>query len=120
MSREWTVHAQLTISQPSVDQDNVVGQDPDQKNQNGGTIAEGDVQKSEKPITITYQWTTADDPNVKANHLTRGGSSGNAQIGNNSVMVRDRGLKNEKGSWIYCGIFSYRPEEVIHRKTPAA
>lgn len=88
MSREWTVHAQLTISQPSTDQDNVT--DPDGRNQNGGTIAEKDGLKNEKPITITYQWTTADDPIAKENHLARGGSSVNAPINNNSVMVRRR------------------------------
>lgn len=91
MSREWKVHAQLTISQPSTDQDNVTGHDqsgPHGPGQNGGAIA-GDPQKNDKPITIVYQWTTADDPNSTANLMQSGvGSSENAAIFNKSETVR--------------------------------
>lgn len=63
MSREWTVRAQLTISQPTGDQPN--NSPATNGSRNGDAIA-GDPQQSDKPITIIYEWTTAaeGDPNT--------------------------------------------------------
>lgn len=59
MSREWTVRAQLTISQPTGTQSS---SSATARNENGygsvGAIADGS-QNAEKPVTIVYEWTTA-------------------------------------------------------------
>lgn len=70
MSREWTVHAQLTISQP-IDGANSEDTNPTRCGQcqkdhcchGGGKEGGGGVQNSEKPITIVYQW-SGDDLNL--------------------------------------------------------
>lgn len=87
MSREWTVRAQLTITQPDSSTQAPQGL------KNGSAIA-GVPQKNEAPITIVYEWTTAAecDPTSNKNHL--GGPSGDRQghaiLKSSSETVRAR------------------------------
>lgn len=71
MSREWTVHAQLTISEPIVDGDGkdsaTGGAGSFPFGQSGSSISKDNAdgeKKNEKPITIVYQWTAAADDDV--------------------------------------------------------
>lgn len=92
MSREWTVRAQLTISQPAADQNSSVG---DPRGSQSGVANSGDPQsQSGKPITIIYEWTTAADgaTGTPSNDFHRGShkTDGDHVIYRNSEAVRSQ------------------------------
>lgn len=64
MNREWTVRAQLTISQPAGAQSSSLGASRTEKENFGTPVQE--CQYPENPITIVYEWTTTADDGATA------------------------------------------------------